>query len=43
MILAATLLKEKITVLGILGAVLIILGVVITSSPKNLLKTGKSK
>ena len=43
MILAATLLKEKITVLGVLGAVLIILGVVVTSSPKNLLKTGKSK
>jgi drug/metabolite transporter (DMT)-like permease len=43
MILAATLLKEKITALGVLGAMLIILGVVITGSPKNLLKTGKSK
>lgn len=43
MILAATFLREKITVLGILGAVLIILGVVITSSPKKLLKTGKNK
>jgi len=35
MILAAILLKEQITIIGILGAILIILGVVITSSPKN--------
>ncbi len=36
MVLAAILLDEHITVIGILGAVFIILGVVITSSPKKL-------
>jgi len=37
MILAAILLKEQITIIGVLGAVLIISGVVITSSPKNIM------
>jgi len=37
MILAAILLKEQITTIGVLGAILIISGVVITSSPKNIM------
>lgn len=38
MLLAALLLDESITILGIAGAILIIMGVVITTNPKNLFK-----